>query len=348
MLCLCLACAFICADLANQRDVMERTLAAELMLCEKEHEDHASSLRTGGMSEAMDLQRQLDACKLQHRRATAQLEEDLIREKRVNAEAAIKIGELDMKVSQVREENARLEGTWKAEVDDLRNEAKANASRNRGMHASEIARLEAAFLRVVNEKEAVERKCEAKQKDLEATTRQMEANDAANQLRIEEAIAAGQVEAARLQREVDKGKALHTAALAAGSYKGRQMLYMDSLKSPAPRANTPEALRRDGSRSSLSWRGLEEVHHLTRAMVGQAAADRMRELDDDNAAPSGFVPNPAHEALGEHFGSGDGEREVVHRMLKGDFSAATGLVSHASPYSRMVMQQTPGRVPDVP
>ena len=329
--------SYTLADLVCQRDVMERSMAAELTLCEREHEEHASSLRTGGMNEAMELQKQLDASKVQHRWATARMEEDLVRQKRVNAEAAIKIGELDQQgsqareeaarlegtklqhsraaarleenlirekrenteaaikigeldkmISHLREENARLEGLWKAEVQDLREKAKSDASRTRDVHEREIAQLEAAFQCVVNEKQAVEQKYKSTQRDLEATTQKMEASDAANHQRVEEAIVAGQAEAARLQREVDKGKALPKAALAAGYYKGRQMLYLDSLKSPAPRANTPEAQRHDGS---LSWRAWSEseVYRLTRATVGQAAFDRMRVLDDENNdAPSSF------------------------------------------------------------
>ena len=92
-------------------------------------------------------------------------------------------------------------------------------------------------------------------------------------------------------------------------------------------------------------------------MVGEAEAKRLQQFaqsvdalggGEHHEVPSGFVPNASHEALGERFGSGDGDRVIVNRMLEGDYSAATGLVSHAHPSARQVMAQTPGRVVDVP
>lgn len=81
-------------------------------------------------------------------------------------------------------------------------------------------------------------------------------------LKLEEVEAQRSAEAARLQREVDHLRGLQTAALAAGSYKGRQMLYMDSLKAPVPRANDGRSLERAKSRSSMSWRDGSEVEQL--------------------------------------------------------------------------------------
>ena len=130
-----------------------------------------------------------------------------------------------------------------------------------------------------------------------------------------------------------------------------ELLYLDSLKAPAARAGEEGGIR-DG-RGSLSWRGLEEIHSLTRAMVGEAEAKRLKQIADDaevsgGQVPSGFVPNASHAALGEHFGSSDDDRAIVNRMLQGEYAAATGMVSHVHPSARQVMAQTPGRVSDVP
>ena len=185
-----------------------------------------------------------------------------------------------------------------------------------------------SLLRIKGEKEALEQKVQAVESELEGAYRQMEANDQSSQLRIDDAVAAGRAEAVRLQREIDRQRALHTAALAAGSYKGRQLLYMDSLQKAQPRANHTQDEAKD-AQASISWRGNEEIHHLTQAMVGQAAAESSVRRSAARSVPaSGFVKNPSYEALGEQFGSTKEEREVVHRMLDGDRGAATGLVSY--------------------
>ena len=58
-----------------------------------------------------------------------------------------------------------------------------------------------------------------------------------------------EVDAAHLHAKISRLQALHSAALAAGSREGRQLLYSESLKSPA-------ILRR----STLSWRGEDWQH----------------------------------------------------------------------------------------
>ena len=340
--------------LANQRDTSEAALRAELQLAEREHEDHASALRANSLGDYMRLERKLDEERQRHKHEANALTSDLAREKRKVADGTERIVELERRVTQLLEENAKLEGAWKREVSSLKSEMSSSSAKATGAHASEIARLEAACLRVTREKEALEHQLGGQHEQIEELRKQMENQERAAQLRVEEAAAEGQLEAARLQREIDKSKSLHTAALAAGSYKGRQLLYLDSLRAPPARAG--QAGNREG-RGSLSWRGLEEIHSLTRAMVGEAEAKRLQQFaqsvdalggGEHHEVPSGFVPNASHEALGERFGSGDGDRVIVNRMLEGDYSAATGLVSHAHPSARQVMAQTPGRVVDVP
>ena len=320
--------AYMHGYLANQRDTIEATLGREVGLAEQEHEGHVRALRATSMGDYLDLQVKLDEERKTHRHAVNQLESDLLREQRKASDAMEKISELEKKALKLQEANATLETRWKTEVEGLRNQAHAQKSKDKGMHASETARLESTLLRIKGEKEALEQKVQAVESELEGAYRQMEANDQSSQLRIDDAVAAGRAEAVRLQREIDRQRALHTAALAAGSYKGRQLLYMDSLQKAQPRANHTQDEAKD-AQASISWRGNEEIHHLTQAMVGQAAAESSVRRSAARSVPaSGFVKNPSYEALGEQFGSTKEEREVVHRMLDGDRGAATGLVSY--------------------
>ena len=321
-------------------------MRSELAIAEAEHEEHASALRANSMGDMFALEKKLEEARARHKHEATQLTSELIREKRKVADASERINELEKKVANLQEENARLEGTWRQEVMDLKNNMSTSAASKQSKHASEMARLEASLLRVTNEKEALDRRLAGSGQRIEELMGQMENSERAAQLRLDEAVASGKLEAARLQREIDKSKALHTAALAAGSYKGRQLLYLDSMKGPTRKGAAQDE-------SSISWRGLEEIHSLTKAMVGESEAARMRKLAEDvggtgDDVPSGFVPNPSYEALGERFGSGTDDREIVNRMLQGDYSSATGLVSHVHPSARNVMAQSPGRVLDVP
>ena len=67
---------------------------------------------------------------------------------------------------------------------------------------------------------------------------------AAMAARLREAEADREADATHLQTKIERLRSLHNAALAAGSVRGRQILYTESLKSPALLRN-----------SSLTWRG---------------------------------------------------------------------------------------------
>lgn len=152
------------------------------------------------------------------------------------------------------------------------------------------------------------------QAEAERARQLVSTSEHAYQLRVDEKDAEMAAETARLQREVDHLRALQNAALAAGSYKGRQMLYMDSLKAPPPRANDKESHKRAAGRSGLSWRDGGEVAKLTSELIGPA--------------PSSLTPTETAQALGETFGPGD--KHVIERMLAGG-SAEAGVLSHAPP-----------------
>ena len=66
---------------------------------------------------------------------------------------------------------------------------------------------------------------------------------------IQVTITAGVLEAARLQRRIDELQAVQKAAVAAGTYKGRQLLYLESLKQLPRRANQPRGSCRRAARA---------------------------------------------------------------------------------------------------
>ena len=61
-------------------------------------------------------------------------------------------------------------------------------------------------------------------------------------------------ETKRLQGELDRMHALLMAALDAGRDKGRQMLYIESLRPRPPRSNDEASLARALARTKLTWR----------------------------------------------------------------------------------------------
>ena len=69
---------------------------------------------------------------------------------------------------------------------------------------------------------------------------------------------------------------LHKAALDAGAYKGRQMLYLDSLRPRPPRANDMENIDKVLARVgvSTSWRAEEERTEFAQKRLSRIGPDQ--------------------------------------------------------------------------
>ena len=68
-------------------------------------------------------------------------------------------------------------------------------------------------------------------------------------------------------------RSLQAVALSAGSFKGRQMLYMDSLRPPAPRAKDANSLARAIARTGLTWRDADECERITKDVLARLGPD---------------------------------------------------------------------------
>lgn len=80
-------------------------------------------------------------------------------------------------------------------------------------------------------------------------------------------------ESTRLLDEVDRLRELVAAALAAGSHKGRQMLYLESLRQPFPRAKDRVARAIEFARSPTTWREDTELDALSRETLARIGPD---------------------------------------------------------------------------
>jgi hypothetical protein len=90
-------------------------------------------------------------------------------------------------------------------------------------------------------------------------------------------------ETERLQAEVDRLNSCVAAALDAGTYKGRQMLYLEGLRPPFPRANDRNARKYEAARSEMTWRNSDEWEGLSHAVLTHFDEDVRPDLRD--AAP---------------------------------------------------------------
>ena len=157
-------------------------------------------------------------------------------------------------------------------------------------------------------------------------------------------------ETTRLQREVDHLRALQAAALAAGTHKGRQMLYMESLKAPQPRANDPASLEKARTRSHLSWRDGKELEKYAKHMMkslsgGNRTKEEKKQLEnvlvgggEVGPAPTSLQSTAVDQArtnasIATTASDADAELHLLSRMYAGDYTAEMGGKSYASPGS---------------
>jgi hypothetical protein len=199
--------------------------------CEVEHERHASSLRSRTLSDVMALEALREEARKKHALDAEEMSAALVAAKREHEGAHNQVARLEQRITVLVEENARLEGDHMAAVAKARQEAQESAARQAGLHTADVNRLEAIVERLTGEKsiahEQVRQRIEELERAKEAHTTAMHQME----LNLDGADARRRSETARLQREVDHVRALQTAALAAGSYKGRQLLCKHAARS---------------------------------------------------------------------------------------------------------------------
>lgn len=196
-------------------------------------------------------------------------------------------------------------------------DARAAASEAYEAHVAENAALSAALMEAQREREAEE---ERANRQMEAATKRiMEVRSVAEEekrqattvlnTQLEALERERSSEAARMQSQVSKLKALQTAALAAGSARGRQMLYAETLRQrrakqarvpPSP-GNGPAA---QVESQASSWRTVA-------ALAAAPASTKSSQRGDVEAAHVGEPPAAAGEFLidGEIAGAEDDDAE---------------------------------------
>ena len=283
------------ARLAAQAEVRRALMATELLRCERD----VLTERDLGKRELTALRASLTDERLWAEEKRKELRDDVAAARAAETAALAKARRLEEKVALLTEDSARLSAEREAEAEAAHEEA----ARVRGQHSAEVRRLEATVARGADERKEAEASAKRANEELSRIRSLAEHTERTLRAQVEEVRAAGRVEAVRLQRIIDKQRALQNASLAAGSFKGRQLLYTESLKAPPARANDPHSVHHARLRSALSWRGTDR-DEVALALTGSAATA----VDVD-----GFM------------GAGENER----RVARGDPKGEAGRVSHA-------------------
>jgi len=270
--------AGLCNYLEQQRMTSEVAVLQEVRTMEEDHE-----LGTWQMRKAWQVELEVVAAAREQERLRAvdekaEVQAQLVRAQVEQREATERIIHLEDKVTGLLEENAQIRAEWKANLEALRVDSNSYLGNLRGAHSSEVKRLEAALEHMIKEKGELHEallKQESKNTHMQGQKGAME-QELQRQLRgvRQEKIDEGE----RLQKEIDHLKQVHTAALAAGTIKGRQLLLMETFKAPTRRANEPEDTE-PRHHSQISWRQADDVDHLTRQQVGDEIVDFDKGLD---------------------------------------------------------------------
>ena len=267
---------FLQARFVAQEAATSRTLSLELKKAEAEHAAHAAKLRqdidrleaaraherglakaevarlssdlseldsraSSSSSQWKKVQQKLTADSSQLRERLAKVEAELQEEKSARATESIVSKEL---VESLKEANSALRDELaraSAETERMRAELGASVERLQGEKAGIVTELRLQMAGMAQEREAQVKRLEREVERLHVE-KQMVTEQLSEQLRGLQADR--EADANHLHAKIARLKSVQTAALAAGSARGRQLLYTESLKSP-------HLMRA----SSMSWRG---------------------------------------------------------------------------------------------
>lgn len=247
-----------CALLVAQRNTAEATLCNEIKRYEEEQSTNTqavSKFRVKSVLTKLDAQR--------GRSAAQSLATHMAELEKAHQEVVSRSDVLERRVKELESDNARF----------LKERMMENTDRER-------ERLEFhARIKLLDDE--LRQSAEGRgllQQELQRERERTAEAERAKQLAIELADQARKAAARQAQGEIDRLYALRDAALAAGSYKGRQILYMDSLQPRAARVDDPVSIERTLLQSTLTWHG------------GGLAEAALRQLPDMPEPPPGRPP----------------------------------------------------------
>jgi hypothetical protein len=271
--------AQICASLVAQRDMSETVLQNELLACEEEHRSLVSALGAANFDVVHRGAAPAPAPAPGPAPASSPRKPPPgirpppgIKRRATPGSLATRVMELAVQRSQAVEQAGKLEhwvATLEKEKAQLADARDADAAR----HAVEMDKVHAILASLQEElRQSHEKRCIERQ-ELDAVKQRAVEAERALRLQLVETKDAMRADADRLQREIDHMHALQTAALAAGSYKGRQMHYVDSLRAKPPRANeTRSESLVTGSRTT-TWRDGVECEAFAKQMMAKIGTD---------------------------------------------------------------------------
>ena len=248
--------------LTAQQQVAEATLTEEIRSSEEEFASFtraalAQSKVKAAFGDALHTHRESAA----HRETRSGLTGVIAKLQVDLAEASDRARKSELHVSALQKANSRLA----AERED-------DAAR----HKEELAQMQR---RIVIQDEELVNNAAARgllRGELERTQEAAEETDRATRRSFEVSEDMRIAEAKRLQREIDRMRAVRSKALDVGSYKGRTIHYLDSLRPPPPRAHDQPSLERALTRSALSWRDSQACDGLLQEILASVGPD-MRE-----------------------------------------------------------------------
>lgn len=263
--------AALCTYLDQQRMTSEVVLLEEARAMEEVHEEDMERMRQAWRQEVGQLEdkRRIELEKAAD--AKAVVESQLMRLQQEHRVAVERVASLEAKNTVLQEEKAVMRAEWKANVEALNLDSTSYLANLREAHGSELERLEGLIDHTIKEKgELQEQLLKMQGENMRLRQGKSRAEfELARQ--VDEISRSKDAENERLQKQIDRLRSIHNAALAAGTYKGRQLLYMESLKANPSRRPTETESRKSANTApntaSISWRGDMEVDELTRQQV---------------------------------------------------------------------------------
>ena len=272
--------AHIRARLVAQRDVAEAALSSEIHSSEEEFARFNKALRVKTMVKG----------------AASSALEALRKKKEAVPDDSVTgmIGNLTLELAEEKEKTKKLEDRV-YELEWAKEKLAAELPTIEARHQAEMAPL---HRKIAIQSEELVSSAEARgllRAELEEAKQAAKDNEHAMRRSFEEADATRISELRRVQREIDRMRAVQKQALAAGSYKGRSIHYIDSLRPPAPRANDTPTIESAFERSAFNWRDIQECETVLKNILERTGPD----MEDEPLPRVGVVTGSRRKAKEE-------------------------------------------------
>jgi len=228
-----------CEELDRERAIASRSLQNEITVLERDGAQALAAAEAEVQSSAARAQALLESERSRLGDEKRVVEDALRRAQHDHDERGRRLEAVEGELQEALAESSRSKRLWKAELAATQQQAEEALAAADDAHAAERAQLASELDRISRHRDELGAALEAERQAHADVAAQKAEMEGLMQREIGRVMALKAKEGERLQREINRLREVHELALREGTFgRGRQILYMDSLREPKKRANS--------------------------------------------------------------------------------------------------------------